>query len=77
MSKTEKLLTALRSGKEFTAKEIAKKFGLANPYNAVHQLRKQKIAVYGNKRTLRDGTVVTKYRVGTPTAAMTAVGFTS
>lgn len=76
MNKTQKLLSVLRAGKELTAKEIQTKFGLANPYSAVSSLREQRIAVYGNQRTLRNGEVVTKYRIGTPTAAMAAIGFT-
>lgn len=76
MSKTQKLLSVLRSGKELTAKEIQTKFGLANPYSAVSSLRDQQIAVYANQRTLKNGTVVTKYRIGNPTAAMAAIGFT-
>lgn len=76
MTKTDKLLKTLRTGKELTAKEIQTKFGFANPYRAVEYLIEKRIAVYGNKRTQRDGTVVTKYRIGTPTAEMMAMGFT-
>lgn len=76
MNKTQKLLSFLRAGKELTAKEIQTKFGLVNPYSTIRSLREQRIAVYGNQRTLRNGEVVTKYRIGTPTAAMAAVGFT-
>lgn len=75
-TKTEQLLIALRSGKELTAKEIQKKFNLNNPYNAVKTLRDRRIAVYSNQRTLRDGSVVTKYRIGNPTQSMLAMGFT-
>ncbi len=76
MTKTEKLLRALRSGKELTAKQIRSQFALANPHRAVHYLREKGISVYGNYRVLRDGTTVMKYRVGTPTKAMAAAGYT-
>ena len=72
-----KLLKTLRAGKELTAKQITQ-MGFSNPYAAVANLRdRQCVAVYGNKRTLRDGTVVTKYRIGTPTRTMALAGFTS
>lgn len=75
-TKTEQLLTALRSGKQMSAKEIQKKFGFANPYRAIGYLREKRISVYGNPVHMRDGTTVTKYRIGTPTKAMIAMGFT-
>lgn len=72
-----KLLKTLRSGRELTATQISN-FGFANPYAAVTNLRnRERVAVYGNKRTLRNGSVVTKYRIGTPTQAMAAQGFTA
>lgn len=72
-----KLLKVLRSGKELTAKQVAT-IGFANPHSAIRNLReRQKIAIYANKRTERDGSTVTKYRIGTPTAAMRAAGFTA
>lgn len=77
MTKTDKLLKALRSGKELSAAEIKQKFGLANPYQAISNLRQKKIAVYGNTRTLRNGEKITKYRIGTPTATLRELGFTS
>lgn len=72
-----KLLKTLRSGRELTAAQISN-FGFTNPYAAVTNLRnRERVAVYGNKRTLRNGSVVTKYRIGTPTQAMAAQGFTA
>jgi hypothetical protein len=77
ITKQAKLLKTLRSGKELTATQISA-MGFANPYTAVRNLREREfVAVYGNKRTLRDGTIVTKYRIGTPTQVMQAAGFTS
>jgi hypothetical protein len=77
MTKTEKLLRALRTGVELTAKQISAKYGFSQPYSAIFYLRQQGIAVYGNPRKLSNGKVVTKYRIGTPTATMRAMGYTS
>lgn len=76
MTKIQKLLSTLRTGKELTAKEIQTKFGFSNPYRAVQYLREKHVSVYGNQRVLRDGSVVNKYRIGKPTKAMAAMGFT-
>jgi predicted transcriptional regulator len=77
VTKQAKLLKTLRAGKELTAKQI-EAIGFANAYSAVRNLREREmVAVYGNKRTLKNGSVVTKYRIGTPTAAMAAQGFTA
>lgn len=75
-TKQAKLLKALRSGKELTTKQVAN-FGYLNPTAAISNLRtRQMISVYGNKCTLRDGSVVTKYRIVTPTRAMARAGYT-
>lgn len=74
---TEKLLKNLRAGKEFTAQQIQSKFGFANPYRAVAYLREKRIAVYGNTKKLKSGERVKVYRVGTPSASMLKLGFTS
>jgi hypothetical protein len=75
-TKTEQLLTALRSGKVLSAKEIQKKFGFANPYRAIGYLREKRVAVFSDPVPMRDGTTVTKYSIGVPTKAMLAMGFT-
>jgi predicted transcriptional regulator len=73
MSKTAKLLTHLQKGSEVTAKQITGYFGLKNPHRVIHALREQGHCIYGNKAKLSDGTVTTKYRIGTPTMRMVAV----
>jgi hypothetical protein len=76
ITKQAKLLKTLRSGKELTAKQVLA-LGFTNAYSAIRNLREREmVAVYSNKRKLRDGTTVTKYRIGTPTASMAAAGFT-
>jgi len=39
MSKTDKLLSVLRSGQGLTAKQIASRFRVANPYDLIYKLR--------------------------------------
>ena len=41
MSKQETLLTNLKNGREFTAKQIKGTFGIAHPASAVRNLREQ------------------------------------
>lgn len=72
MSKLAKLQNYLQSGNSVTPKQITSMFGLKNPTAAVHALRTSGVCVYGNPATLYDGTITTKYRVGTPTKAMIA-----
>lgn len=66
MSKQEKLLENLQSGKEFTAKQIKGSFGIAHPASAIRNLREQGYCVYSNASKLADGTPTTKYRIGAP-----------
>ena len=75
MSMTSKLARHLLKGNQVTAAEIEGKFGLANPQEAIRQLRLKGYAVYGNKKTLWDGSVTTKYRIGTPSRAMVAAAY--
>jgi len=75
MSKTAKLAAHLEKGNTVTAKEIKGKFGLANPHEAVRQLRMQGLCVYANPVTLWDGTPSTKYRIGKPSKAMVAAAY--
>lgn len=76
LTKQAKLLKTLRSGKELTVKQVLA-LGFTNAYSAIRNLRERElVSIYSNKRKLRDGTVVTKYRIGTPTSAMANAGFT-
>lgn len=75
MSKTQKLINHLAKGNQVTAKEISGKFGLANPHEAIRQIRMKGYAVYNNPVTLRDGTPSSKYRIGTPSRAMVAAAY--
>ena len=75
-TKQTKLLNALRTGKEMTAAQVSA-LGFANPHSAIRNLRERElVSVYANKRTLKNGSKVTKYRIGKPTTAMAALGYT-
>lgn len=64
MTKTDKLLTLLKNGNNYTASQITRATGLKNPGEAVAALRRQGYCVYTNK---------TGYRLGTPTKRMVAL----
>lgn len=73
MSLQTKTLNVLRSGKQFTAGQIA---GLFNSTEAsvaarISELRAQGYAIYSNKA--KNGK--TAYRLGTPSRAMVAAAF--
>jgi hypothetical protein len=70
-----KLVRSLKNGSEFTANQIASRFGVANPTALITNLRKEGYAIYANERTNSLGETYTKYRLGTPTRRMAAVGY--
>ena len=65
MTKKERLLAFLQNGSAATPKQITSMFGIANPSATVSELRKEGFAIYANTTKLRNGTTVTKYKVGT------------
>ena len=75
MSATSSLIKYLQSGKTVTAKQITARFGLANPHEAVRQLRMKGYAVYANNSTLWNGETTTRYRLGTPSRKMIAAAY--
>ena len=74
-TKQQALLEALKNGEQLTAKQIAHRFGIANPTATVSDLRFAGYAVYANKRTNSRGDTFTKYRLGTPSRAVVAAGY--
>lgn len=72
MSKTAKLLTAFETGTALTAKQISSRFSLANPHEAVRQLRAKGYAIYANESTNSKGETKTFYRLGKPSRRMVA-----
>lgn len=75
MTKKARLLEALKKGEQLTAKQIAARFGIANPTATVSDLRFDGFAVYANQKKNSEGTVVTRYRLGTPSRAVVAAGY--
>jgi hypothetical protein len=75
MTKTNRVLNALKNGEELTAKQIATRFGAANPHDVVYQLRNQGYCIYLNEKRNSKGTVKGKYRIGTPSRALVAAGY--
>ena len=75
-TKTQRLVEALKNGEELTAKQIAARFGIANPTATVSDLRlRHGYAVYANRKTDTKGRVSTKYRIGNPSRAVVAAGY--
>lgn len=74
-SQSSRVLDALRSGEQLTAKQIAARFQARNPYEAIRQLRIQGYAVYANQRTNSKGDTKTFYRLGQPTRSMVAAAY--
>jgi len=75
-TKTQRLVEALNSGEELTSKQIAARFGIANPTATVSDLRlRHGYAVYANRKTDTKGRVSTKYSIGTPSRVVVAAGY--
>lgn len=75
LTKQQRLLEALQSGEQLTAKQIAARFSIANPTATVSDLRFSGFAVYANKHTDSRGRVTTKYRLGRPSREIVAAGY--
>jgi len=75
-TKTTKVISALESGTELTAKQISARYGVKNVRALMSSLRMQGYPVYLNKRVSSfDGETYMKYRLGTPTRAVIAAGY--
>lgn len=75
VTKQTRLLEALQNGQELTSKQIASRFGIANPTATVSDLRYNGWAVYANKRTNSRGETYTKFRLGRPSRQVVALGY--
>ena len=71
---TQRVLEALQSGEELTAKQIASRFKVSNPSATIHNLRSQGYPIYLNDRKTQTG-MSSKYRIGTPKRAVIAAGY--
>jgi predicted ArsR family transcriptional regulator len=74
-TKKERLLEALIAGERLTAKQIAHRFGLANPTATISDLRFDGFSIYANRHVDTKGRVSTKYRLGRPSRAVVAAGY--
>jgi len=72
MTKAQRLLNFLESGATATPRQMKAMFGIANPSAVVYHLRNEGHCIYANPAKLKDGSKVTKYRLGTPSKAMVA-----
>ena len=75
VTKQSRVLEALQSGQELTAKQIAARFGVKNPTATISDIRYAGFSVYANRRVDTKGRVSTKYRLGSPSRAVVAAGF--
>jgi len=77
MTKTAKLLEALKAGEKISSGEIRNRFGIANPRATVSDLRMQGYAVYLNKGTTdkRGRHLASRYRLGHPMREVVAAGY--
>jgi len=79
MTKAQRLLKFLEAGNTATPNQMKRMFGIANPSAMVYKLRTEGNCIYANPSKLKDGSPVTRYRLGTPSKAMVAqaakVGF--
>ncbi len=75
MTKTNQVLTALKSGEQLTARQIAARYSVGNPHEVIRSLREKGYAIYLNESTNSKGEVTQKYRLGTPSRAMVATAY--
>ena len=75
-TKASKVIAALKSGSELTAKQISARYGVKNARALISSLRMQGYPVYLNKRVSSfDGQTYSKYRLGTAPRSVVAAGY--
>lgn len=75
-SNIQKVYEALvLNGEELTAKQISARYNIANPHDAVYQLRMEGYSIYTNEHKNSKGHVTNKYRFGTPSRKVIAAGY--
>ena len=75
VTKQSRVLEALQSGEQLTAKQISSRFGVKNPTATISDIRFSGYAVYANPSKDTKGRVTTKYRIGKPSRAIVAAGY--
>ena len=63
------------NGEQLTAKQISARYNVANPYDAIYQLRMDGYPIYLNRHVDSKGRVTQKYRIGTPSRKIIAAGY--
>lgn len=76
VTKVERVLEALvNRGEQLTAQQIKTRYGVANPHDAIYQIRQMGYAIYLNERKNSKGETVGKYRAGKPSRSLIAAGY--
>ena len=76
ITKTEKVLNAMVSGAELTAKQITSRYGVKNVRAVMSKLRTEGYPIFLNKKVSSfDGQTYNKYRLGTAPRSVIAAGF--
>jgi hypothetical protein len=76
MTKLDRVYNALvLNGEELTARQIASRYNIANPHDAVYKLRMRGYSIYLNEHENSKGHVTQKYRFGTPSRRVIAAGY--
>jgi hypothetical protein len=63
VSKLDRLHAAFIEGSQLTARQIASRFRVANPYDMVYRLRNDGVVIERNTRINSKGTIVRYYSV--------------
>lgn len=75
-TKIDRVFEALvLNGEQLTAKQISARYGVANPHDAVYQIRMEGYPIYLNQHKDSKGRVTNKYRFGTPSRELIAAGY--
>jgi hypothetical protein len=76
MTKTDRVFEAIViNGEQLTSKQMASRYSIANPHDAIYQIRMQGYPIYLNKHTDTKGRVTQKYRFSTPSRKVIAAGY--
>lgn len=76
VTKIDRVFEALvNRGEELTASQIKTRYGVANPHDAIYQIRQMGYAIYLNERKNSKGETVARYRAGKPSRKIVAAGY--
>ena len=75
-TQVDKLYNALVvNGEQLTTNQIKSRYNIANPADAVYQLRRAGYAIYLNERKNSKGETVARYRSGRASRSLVAAGY--